>query len=307
MSDIISIVPPLVQASIRMAVPLMLTALGAVACENSGVVNIGLEGSMLCGAFAAVVATYFSGNPWLGLLAAVSIGILLGLLYALFCVTFRANQIVIGLGVNMLGSGGTTFLLQAIFGVAGISPQVKQLPTLSIPVVRDIPLVGAIVGEHNVMVYLALCLVFLIHVLLFHTPIGLHMRAVGQQPEAADTAGIDVFRIRYLGYMLSGALAALGGAYLSIGQLNFFAINMTDGRGFIALAANVFGKWMPFGVFGATAFFGFTDALRMRLLQVNIAPQFIQMIPFVVTLLVLMGFIGGAVSPAALGKPYSKE
>jgi simple sugar transport system permease protein len=290
-----------------MATPLVFAALGGIFSERVGVVNIALEGMMLTGAFTSVMASFYTGNAWLGVLAAVLVGGLLGLLHAILTVKFVGNQIVSGTGINILALGITAYLCQIIWGSRGASQSVNGLGTISIPLLKDVPILGEILGSTTPLVYVMLGLVVLTYIVLFRTPVGLQIRAVGEHPAAADTAGINVYRTKYLFLMVSGMLASLGGAFLSLGQLNFFVSSMTGGRGFIALAAMILGGWVPFGVLGAGLLFGFADALQMRLQGAGLlAPQIILAIPYIVTVIVLAGFVRKRIPPSDY-KPYEKE
>lgn len=303
--DIINV--GLFAAALRMATPLVFAALGGIFSERVGVINIALEGMMLTGAFTGVLATFYSGNPWIGVLAAVLVGGLLGLLLAVLTVKFAGNQVVSGTGINILALGITPYLSQVIWGSRGVSQFVNGLGTISIPLLKDVPILGDILGSQTPLVYIMLILVVLTYVLLFKTPTGLRIRAVGEHPAAADTAGINVYRTKYLCLMISGMLTALGGAFLSLGQLNFFVSGMTGGRGFIALAAMILGGWMPVGAFGAGLLFGFADALQMRLQGAGLLPpQIILAIPYVLTVIVLAGFVRKRIPPSDY-KPYEKE
>jgi simple sugar transport system permease protein len=234
-------------------------------------------------------------------------GGLLGLVQAILTVKFAGNQIVAGTGINILAVGITAYLSQVIWGSRGASQSVNGLGTISIPLPKDIPILGEILGSTTPLVYIMLILVVFAHIVLFKTPIGLRLRAVGEHPAAADTAGINVHQTKYLFLMISGMLAALGGAFLSLGQLNFFVSSMTGGRGFIALAAMILGGWMPFGALGAGLLFGLTDALQMRLQGAGLlAPQIIQAIPYLVTVIILAGFVRKRTPPSDY-KPYEKE
>jgi len=303
--DIINV--GLFAATLRMATPLVLGALGGIFSERVGVINIALEGMMLTGAFTGVMASYYTGNAWIGVLAAVLVGGLLGLLHAILTVEFAGNQIVSGTGINILALGITAYLSQVIWGSRGASQSVNGLGTISIPLLKDVPILGEILGSTTPLVYVMLILVILTYVVLFKTPMGLRLRAVGEHPAAADTAGINVRRTKYLFLIVSGMLASLGGVFLSLGQLNFFVSSMTGGRGFIALAAMILGGWMPFGVLGAGLLFGFADAVQMRLQGLGfLAPQIILAIPYIVTVVVLAGFVRKRIPPSDY-KPYEKE
>ena len=289
MKDIFTLT--LILSTIHLATPLVLAALGGLYSERSGVINIALEGLMLAGAFTAAAVTYYVNNPWIGLLAAIVAGILLAAIHAVACISFKADQVVTGTAINILMLGVPAVLSGAFFLSSGSTPQ--------IPKENLIPWTPVI---------LALLLVIVTYYVLYYTPFGLRLRAVGENPEAADAAGINVKRIRYTGVLISGALAAIGGAYLSIGQSSLFTRNMTSGRGFIALAALIFGKWRPLQTMLACLLFGFADALATQMQGVvEIPVQFIQMIPYVLTMVVLAGFIGLSRAPRALGIPYQKE
>ena len=278
-------------SAIRLATPLLLAALGGLFSERSGVINIGLEGLMLSGAFTAAVMTHYSGNPWVGLLAAILAGIGVALIHAVACIRYRADQVVSGTAINILFLGVPALLSGAMFASTGATPQVPKEQLLPLA-----PIV------------LAFALVPVTWWVLNRTPFGLRLRAVGENPEAADTAGVNVARIRYAGVLLSGALAAIGGAYLSIGQSSLFTRNMTAGRGFIALAALIFGKWRPVQTMLACLLFGFAEALSIQMQGVSQIPvQFIQIVPYVLTIVVLAGFIGHSRAPRALGVPYQEK
>jgi ABC-type uncharacterized transport system permease subunit len=278
-------------SAIRLATPLLLAALGGLYSERSGVINIGLEGLMLAGAFTAAVTTHYSNNPWVGLLAAILAGIGVALIHAVACIRYRADQVVSGTAINILFLGVPALLSGALFASTGATPQVPKEQLLPLA-----PIV------------LAFALVPVTWWVLNRTPFGLRLRAVGENPEAADTAGVNVARVRYAGVLLSGALAAIGGAYLSIGQSSLFTRNMTAGRGFIALAALIFGKWRPVQTMLACLLFGAAEALSIQMQGVSEIPvQFIQIIPYVLTIIVLAGFIGHSRAPRALGLPYQKK
>lgn len=303
--DIINV--GLFAATLRMATPLVYASLGGIFSERVGIVNIALEGMMLTGAFFGVLATFGTGNPWLGVLTSVLAGGLLGLLHALLTVKFAGNQIVSGTGINLFALGFTAYMSQIIWGSRGASPSVQGLGPISIPLLRDLPVVGEIIGNQTPLVYIGLVIVVLSYILLFKTPAGLRIRAVGEHPAAADTTGVNVYKTKYLCVMLSGMLAGLGGAFLSLGHLDLFVLGMTGGRGFIALAAMILGGWTPFGALGASLLFGFADALQMRLQSVGALPsQIVLIIPYVLTVLVLAGFVRKRLPPSDY-KPYVKD
>lgn len=279
---------PLLLATMRSASPLIITAIGGLFAERAGVINIALEGKMLTGAFMAVVIAYFTGNPWLGVFGGIVGGAFLALIHAVVSIKYKANQVVSGTAINILAYGLTVLLLQVIFGVSGTSPSVNKLPLW---------------GPFNPLVYFGLVLVVLAHFFIYYTPQGLRLRAIGEHPAAAETVGVNVTRLKYIFVTLSGALAGIAGAALSIGDLSVFVNQMTAGRGFIALAAMIFGKWTPVGALFAALLFGFAEALQIRLQGIVPIPrEFVQMIPYVFTMIILAGFVGKATPPAALGK-----
>lgn len=294
----------LLLSSIRLATPLVLASLGGLYSERAGVINLALEGLMLAGAFAAAAVTHYTGSPWAGLIAAVTAGMAVALLLAVVCIRFRADQVVAGTAINIMFLGLPAVLSGALFLSSGSTPQIPRgqlLPELTGVGVPVMSLFAVLAGLAT-------------HYVLTRTPFGLRLRAVGENPEAADAAGVRVNRVRYAGVLISGVLAAAGGAYLSIGQASLFTRNMSAGRGFIALAALIFGKWRPVQTMLACLLFGFAEALTIQMQGVvklpsgdDIPVQFIQMIPYVVTMVVLAGFIGQSRAPKALGVPYDKE
>ncbi len=287
----------LIWSTVRLSTPLILAALGGLFSERSGVINIALEGMMLAGAFTAAATTYATGSPWIGLMSAIAAGVVIASIHAVACIRYRADQVVVGTAINILMIGLPGFLSGAFFLSSGSTPQ--------LPIEQLIP---------TAPIVMAFALVPFTWYVLYRTPFGLRLRAVGENPEAADAAGIDVARVRYSGVLVSGALAAIGGAYLSIGQSSLFTRNMTSGRGFIALAALIFGKWRPVQTLCACLFFGLTEAMTIQMQGVvklpsgdDIPVQFIQMVPYVLTIVVLAGFIGHSRPPRALGRAYEKE
>jgi simple sugar transport system permease protein len=307
MEDFFGSLGPLLAATIRNATPLVFAALGGMFSERSGVVNIGLEGLMLISAFAGVVGAFLSGSAWIGLLFALGAGLTFGLVHAVMCVTFEADQIISGTAINLLALGGTGFLMVIVFNQGGTSPDVEKFSPVAIPLLSQIPVIGQALFDQSLLVYLMYAMVPITFFVLFRTPFGLRLRATGEVPEAVDTAGVSVTRMRYFGVALSGMLAALGGVYLSMGILSSFSEGMTGGRGFIALAALIFGRWHPIGAAGAALLFGFAQALTIRVPPEAVPNEFIQMIPYILTIVVLAGFGGRAIAPAAIGKPYRKE
>jgi len=289
MAEILTI--SLVYSTLRLSTPLLLAALGGLYSERSGVINIALEGLMLAGAFTGATVTYYSRSPWVGLAAAVVAGVLVAAVHAVACIRFHADQVVSGTAINILFLGVPALLSGALFDSTGATPQLPREDLL--------PLAPMVI---------AFGLVPVTWYVLNRTRFGLRLRAVGENPEAADTAGVSVERIRFLAILISGALAAIGGVYLSIGQSSLFTRNMTAGRGFIALAALIFGKWRPVQTMLACLLFGFAEAVSIQMQGVTRMPvQFIQMIPYVLTVLVLAGFVGRSRAPRAIGVPYLKE
>ncbi len=300
----------LLSTTLRMATPLIFAALGGMFSERSGVINIALEGIMLIGAFVAMAGSYFFGNPWIGVLGALIVGMLVALMHAIVSISFRANQVVSGTAINIFATGITGFLLRLIFGNAGQSPSVQDVGSWVIPIIKDIPFVGRVIGEQIPFVYIALIFVAISYWVLWKTPFGLRIRSVGEHPAAADSVGINVIGIRYIAVIISGFFAGLAGASLSVGLLDLFVKNMSSGRGFIALAAMIFGKWTPQGALLAALLFGFADALQMlaQTLGLTFVPrQFLLMLPYILTILALAGVIGRSTPPAADGEPYIKE
>jgi general nucleoside transport system permease protein len=307
MEDFFGSFGTLLASTIRNATPLIFAALGGMFSERSGVVNIGLEGLMLISAFFGVVGASLSGSARVGLGFALAAGLLFALIHALMCITFEADQIISGTAINLLALGGTGFLMVEIFGSGGTSPRVEGFKEVPIPVLSDIPLIGPALFNQSLLVYLMYLAIPITYFAVFRTPFGLRLRATGEVPEAVDTAGVSVARMRYYGVALSGILAACGGVYLSMGILSAFTENMTTGRGFIALAALIFGRWNPIGAAAAALLFGFGLAITFQVPQEAIPVEFIQMLPYILTILALAAFGGRAIAPAAIGKPYRKE
>jgi simple sugar transport system permease protein len=307
MEDILGLIGSVLASAIRYATPLVLAALGGLFSERSGVVNIGLEGLMLISAFTGVVGAYFSGNVLVGVLFALAGGLVFSLIHAIMCVTFEADQIISGVAINLLALGGTGFLMVLIFGSGGTSPRIGGFSEVPIPLLSQIPIVGPAFFNQSPLVYLMFLLIPLTFFVVYRTPFGLRLRATGEAPEAVDTAGVSVTRMRYYGVALSGLLAALGGAYFSMDQLSAFTERMTAGAGFIALAALISGRWNPIGAAVAALVFGFAQAVTFRIAQDAIPLEFLQMFPYILTIVALAAFGGRAIAPAAVGKPYRKE
>lgn len=308
--DIVLTILLTIASAIRLAVPYTLAGLGGTFSERSGVVNIGLEGIMLTGAFTAVAVTNLavptfgvSAGPWVGLLAAIVVGILVGLIHAVICVTFKSNQIVSGIAINIFAAGITVFFSWLLFN----KTQIEAAASLRIPGLYQLPGAASLFSRFPPLVFLTILVVIISHIVLFKTVFGLRLRSVGEHPKAADTLGINVYKMRYIGVMISGALAGMGGAFLSLEHAHYFVKGISGGKGFIGLAAMIFGKWTPFGTAGAGLLFGLGEAISMRMPS-NIVPvEFIHMIPYILTMFVLAGAVGRATPPAADGVAYSKE
>jgi simple sugar transport system permease protein len=298
------------QASVSRAVPIVFGALSGVLCERAGVVNIAIEGMLLGGAFTSAVVTSVTDNVWIGLGAAILTGAVLAIILAVLAIRYRVDQIIAGFFINIFVTGLTAFLairwLQE--NRAELNTPEKFLPW-NVPILSDIPILGPILFRHNLFVYLLYAIIALIYFGLFYTRWGLRVRAVGEHPRAADTVGINVDRVRYVNVLLGGIVAGIGGAYFTIGSTGGFEDGMSAGKGFIGLAAMIFGGWNPIGGALAGLVFGFADAIqgRLSILNVAIPSEFLLMLPYVVTIVVVAGVVGRARAPAADGKPYIKE
>jgi general nucleoside transport system permease protein len=294
-------------AMLRYATPLIFAALGGLFSERSGVINIALEGMLLMGAFFGVLGADVTGSWFLGVVIGMLSGGALALIHAVFAVTLRADQIVSGTALNFLALGITTYLYINRYGEQGTPDKLPSVPDVNLPI-KSIPFVGDIFGQLNLMVWVALALVVVVWVVVFRTPPGLRLRSAGENPLAAETAGLSVVKTRYLAVVTSGMLAAAGGAYLSIGFVHSFSQNMTIGKGFIALAALIFGRWRPGGALAAALLFGFASALAQRLPVFSpSAATLFQALPYVLTLVAVAGLIGRSIPPAALGRPLERS
>jgi simple sugar transport system permease protein len=301
-------------ATLRFATPLTFAALGGLFSERSGVVNIALEGMMLAGAFFGIWGADATGSWVGGLVVAMGAGAALGLVHAVFAIHVRTDQVVGGTAINFLALGITGYLFVKVYGAQGTPPGISQIPDVKLHWLGSIPpgalggFLDASLGQLNLMIWLSFVLIGIVYVAVFRTPAGLRLRAVGEHPRAADAVGISVYAVRYAGVVLSGVLASLGGAYLSIGFVHTFNQNMTEGQGFIGLAALIFGRWRPLGAFGAALLFGFSSALAFQLPTYSQSGAVLfQALPYVLTLIAVVGLIGRSVPPAALGKPYVKQ
>jgi ABC-type uncharacterized transport system permease subunit len=291
-------------AGLRISAPLVFAAVGETFSQKAGVINVQLEGMMLVGAYTGVTAAISSGDPLIGLLAAIAGGILLALVHGFVCITLGGNQIVSGIALNLFALGMTSFLLDIFFEEE--RARAPGLEPLAIPGLSDIPGLGRVLFNQSLGVYLMLVLIPLGFFVLYKTPWGLRVLACGENPRAADTVGANVKAVRYQALILAGGLAGLGGGVLALSQLRFFVDNLTAGRGFIALAAVLFANWRPVQAALAASLFGFADALQLRLqaIGIGIPPEALTMLPFVLTLIVLGGFVGRARPPRYFGVPY---
>ncbi|PWI35252.1 sugar ABC transporter permease [Vibrio albus] len=312
----------MLDATIRVATPLILASLAGMFSERSGVVNIALEGKLLAAAFAGAAVAHITGSAWLGLLAGIAISVLLSLLHGFASITHRGDQVVSGMAINILATGLTITLGRYWFHQGGQTPALSgdaRFAPIHLPgadALADTPVIGLLYSElisgHSILEYAAFMIVPLAWFIMFRTRFGLRLRAVGESPSAVDTAGISVVGMRYSGLLICGILVGIGGVYLSVGQTAQFIPNMSAGKGYMALAALIFGKWRPFTAMGACLLFGFLDALSIRLQGVSIGDfaipvQAIEAIPYILTVFLLAGFIGKAVGPKAIGVPYTKE
>jgi len=299
----------MLSSSFVRATPIALAALCGVISERSAVINIGIEGIMLMAAQAAVVAATLTHNLYVGLFAAILIGGLVAALHAYLVIRFKVDQVVSGVAINIFGAGFTAFMSSRFLQKSGdLLNNSGVFPTISIPGLAKIPILGPMLFENNIIIYLMILLVVAMHIMLFYTPWGLRTRAVGEHPKAADTLGVNVYLMRYVNVIIGGIIAGLGGAYFTIGSVGRFDEQMTSGKGFIGLAAMIFGKWNPFGAFTSSLIFGFADSLQVKLqiLRVPIPSEFLLMAPYIVTMVILTGVVGRAIPPAADGQPYEK-
>ncbi|OQY47721.1 MAG: ABC transporter permease [Anaerolineaceae bacterium 4572_78] len=297
----IRIIISVLRATLRQSTPITLGALGGIFSERSGVVNIAIEGMMLSAAFAGFMVNVYTGNLFFAVIGAMIVGGLMGLIHAWLSITFKIDQIISGTVINILAIGLTGYFYQS-----GATTKGKLSP-IPIPILSDIPVIGEVLFNNPPITYTAIVMVFVTAFIMFRTTWGLRTRAVGEHPHAADTVGINVYLVRYINVIISGAVAGLGGAFLTLESVGSFERGITNGRGFIALAALIFGKWNPYGAWGAALLFGFANAIQTQLQftgGLNVPHEFIGMIPYVLTVLVLAGFVGKARPPAAVGQPY---
>ncbi len=304
-----SFVSNLLLATVRMAVPLLLIALGELYSERAGMVNIGLEGLAAIGSLVGFLTCFISGSTWVGILCGALVGIAVNMIYAFATVTLCANHTVYGMAINILAPALASFIYRIFFGSGSDLSQITLMKTVNIPLLKQIPFLGPLLFSQTPMVYLAILLVILTGFFFKKTQAGLNYRSVGENPKAAATLGINVIRTKYLACVICGALAGIGGAYLTTCYSNTYTEGNISGRGFIALAAVIFGRWSGGGILAACLFFGFCDALQIRLqvASVGIPYQFFQMIPYIATVIALTVIGSGKSGPKAAGKPYRKE
>ncbi|GAK57539.1 sugar ABC transporter, permease protein [Candidatus Vecturithrix granuli] len=296
-------------AGIRLATPVLLAALGEIFAERAGVLKISIEGEMLIGALAGFLGAFYGKSLWTGAFCAMGAAAIYGFIAGVFSITFKLDQVITGITLNILALGLTSFFYRFILGKSFIPPSITPLGVLKIPAFSQIPVLGPILFQQNILVYLTFFgLVPLSTLILFKTTFGLNLRAVGEYPLAADTVGIHVYATRYVCVIIGGLFSGLGGAFMTLAQLNMFTENLTAGRGFIAIAAVIFGRWHPAGAMIATLLFGVADALQLRLqgLGVNVPYQFLLMLPYILTILALVGVVKRTNAPAALAVPYEK-
>lgn len=298
-----------IYSGIRMGVPIVMATTGEIICEKSGVLNISLEGQMMAGAFCSFVASYYTNSVLMGLLAGMAGGMLMGVILAVSCVSFHADQSIAGIAINMLAAGMTTFWYRTIFGVSNNPPEVKTIPTLEIGWLSEHPVLGPLLFNHNLLVYVTIIIVIAVNIFLFKTSPGLKLRSVGEHPMAATTMGVSVVKVRYLAILACGALAGLGGSYLTLSILGRFVTDATAGRGFVALAITIFCGWSPIGGLMAGVLFGMMQGLQVRLQAIGVAIpyQFLMMLPYLVTLIFMIVIRRRNKAPAALAKPFVKS
>lgn len=297
----------LLAGAIRVTIPIGFAALAGMISERAGVINMGLEGMMLIGAFFSVVGSYITGSPWIGLIFAMVSGAMIGLLMSVFAIGFKCEHMLTGVAANLLASGLTVVLLQMIWNTRGKSEAVNGLGVVSVPVINKIPIIKDLIGTISPLFYILVALMLIVWFVLFHTPIGLRIRVVGDNPFMAGSMGVKVYRIQYACMALSGALAGLGGAYLSIGDINMFSKGMVAGRGYIALSMVILGGWHPVGVVVSGLVYGVAQSLQFRIQSVKIPAQLVQMLPYLVTILVLFFVRSKNKAPAMEGVHYYQK
>ena len=294
-------------SAIRLSIPYIAAAVGECYCERAGILNVGIEGQMLNGAFVAVFTAYLTQNPWLGVLAAILASGLIAFIHAFASIKIQMNQVISGIAINLIVAGGTSTVNRIYFKAE--RPIVPGFDLISIPILSKIPVIGQIIGNHYLLVYIIIILAIILQFVMYRTTLGYKIRAVGENPRAADTAGINVYGIRYGCTIFAGMMGGLAGSYLSLAQINVFTDNMTAGKGWIALVAVVFGKWSPKGAVLGSLVFGAVEVLSVRAqaYNINLPYELLLLLPYLVTILVFAGFVGKSMGPATLSQPYSKE
>lgn len=296
----------LFSGAIRIAIPIIFGAMACMICEWSGIVNIGVEGMMLAGSFGGVVGSYLTGNAWIGLLFAMACSMLFALLHGILTIKFKTGHIISGLGINLLASGITTLLLTSIWDNRGKSDSVAGLGTIQLKFLEDIPFIGEAFSNLSPLFFLMVLLIAGLWILLYKTVWGLRLRTVGESPMTADSVGVDVTKMQYTAVLMCGALAGIGGAYLSIGDIGLFARDMVAGRGYIAMAINIFGGWNPLGVLGGGMIFGIAQSTQFRLQGDHFPVQLIQMLPYLLTIFVLILVKNRSRGPSYAGKSFDR-
>lgn len=300
----------LLASTVRLAMPLLIASLGEIFTERSGILNIGIEGAMLVGALGGFLGSYFTGSPWIGLAVGMAAGAVMNAIHALLTINLAVDQVVSGLAVNILGTGVSVFIYRAIFGISTSLPTANGFDVIQIPLLKDVPILGDVLFKHHALVYIGLVLVLLASIVLSKTTFGLRVTAVGEDPHAAETMGINVYSHRWICELVGGLAAGMAGTFLSLGQLTTWQETMISGRGFIAVAVVMFGRWRPAGALGAALLFGFADALQLHLQAFSlttIPPQLLRGLPYLVTVLVMLTGIGKAAVPGSLCVPFVKE
>lgn len=296
-------------AAVRLTGPVLLAALGEIFDELSGVLNIGIEGMILLGAVSSYLVAFYTGSPWLGVAGAIVVGLLFSLFLGWMYIEVRANQVVVGIIFNLLALGLSSYVFRTALGTQSGFQKVAMFQPIHIPILSDLPIAGPILFNHTILIYITFALVFVAGFILYRTRFGLNLRAVGEHPRAADTAGIGVYGMRYIGVLASGAAAGMAGAYLILSQVGVFRDNIAAGRGYIALAIVIFGRWNPYKAALAAFVFGAADALQLSLqvLNIDVPTQLFLSLPYVLTIIAMSGLLGKAQQPAALLIPYKKD
>lgn len=299
----------MLSSAVLLAVPITLGAFSGILAERCGIINIAIEGMMLMGSMTAAIVGSLTQNVWLGLLGGILSSVLLALILGVLSIKYKVNQTISGTVINIFSAGMTAFISQKFLQTIPALNRPNMFTRVPLPLLADIPLIGPILFNQNIFVYLMFAILIVLQLALFQTRWGLRLRSVGEHPKAADTLGINVIKTRYMGIILSGVVAGIAGAFFTLGSVGRFDEGMTAGKGFIGLAAMIFGNWMPIGAIGAGMLFGFADAIgsKLSLLGSAIPPQFMAMAPYLITMIVLAGFIGKGQAPAAEGEPYEKE